>query len=119
MLAPLDIRFSQDSICKRFKERRYTLSVNETLREIACNKLSSDVLLPIDVVSKSGQVYSLDNRRLYIFRVLQLIGKVNIIDVRYVTYNPYIHQRKFTTDNNGLSVRVRGDITYRHNLRTK
>lgn len=47
-----------------------------------------------------------DNRRLWVFQQAETRGKIEEI---YVSVTFYINFNKFTTENNGMSVRVRGD----------
>jgi hypothetical protein len=58
-------------------------------------------------VEYEGKLYSLDNRRLAAFRLLDRDVPVTLVDLN----NPNVHReflRKFTTPNDGLSIDVRG-----------
>lgn len=57
-------------------------------------------------------LYSLDNRRLAVFRLLQMVGKVDKIKARLVPKPQAEWIRKFDTRNNGISVKVRGPRNY-------
>ncbi|XP_076820898.1 uncharacterized protein LOC143466152 [Clavelina lepadiformis] len=70
----------------------------------------------ITVVKKDGKYYSLDNRRLYIFRVLHHKGKLPTIAV-YLT-NDSINPSKFTTKNDGRKICVRQGSTLHHEIPT-
>uniref|UniRef100_H2Y2B9 Uncharacterized protein n=1 Tax=Ciona intestinalis TaxID=7719 RepID=H2Y2B9_CIOIN len=66
--------------------------------------------LPLMTVIKlNNSFYSYDNRRLYVFRVLELLNGVQKIPVFLTTY---IDTNKFTSQNNGESIVVRNDVTF-------
>ena len=55
-------------------------------------------------MQRGGRWYTSDNRRLWIFRELERLGKCKEIAVKLA----YVPEHKFTTHNRGESVRVRG-----------
>lgn len=112
-LAPCDVRFSQDSICRHF--RGYGGNVNEAIRKIKQGIYTVGQFPRIEVVSRGGAYFTLDNRRLYVFRVLQVEGYLDTITVYETQYTDW-YRRKFTTFNEGESIRVRGDVTHTHVL---
>ena len=59
------------------------------------------------MVEKNGKFYALDNRRLWVFRELERLGKCKKIPVHVVS--DFGRGKKFTTRNGGTSVKVRGD----------
>ncbi|XP_078484512.1 uncharacterized protein LOC100175021 isoform X2 [Ciona intestinalis] len=103
---PSEIRFSQDSIHHKFCRRsgHSRDSVNETLDKILSWQLSATDLPRIDVAEKDGELYTLGNRRLYIFRVLELKGKLDTIPVHIVSS---FGQQRLTTINDGVSIVMR------------
>lgn len=57
-------------------------------------------------MNRNGLWFTADNRRLWVFQQAKTRGKIEEI---YVSVTFYINFNKFTTENNGMSVRVRGD----------
>lgn len=60
----------------------------------------------ISVVLRNGKWVSSDNRRLWVFKNLERLGKCDQIEVNE-TY--YIPSRKMTSRNGGVSIRIRGN----------
>ena len=109
-LSPADIRFMQDSICRIFRCKR---NVNETIEKIEKRILNVGALPQIQVLKKDGHYYSLDNRRLYIYRVLHYRGLLDTIKVNLVPSSRF-QEWKFTTYNEGKTINVRGGKTHKH-----
>uniref|UniRef100_F6WN06 Uncharacterized protein n=1 Tax=Ciona intestinalis TaxID=7719 RepID=F6WN06_CIOIN len=107
-LAPLDIRFSQDSIKSSFQDGR---SIMQAIIDIRKGRMEATDFPTISVTLKNGNYYTCDNRRLYVFRVLQCEGILNRVPVYTTTY---INPCKFTTYNQGVSIRVRQGPTLPH-----
>ncbi|XP_078489791.1 uncharacterized protein LOC144746290 isoform X3 [Ciona intestinalis] len=107
-LAPLDIRFSQDSIRSSFQDGR---SIMQAIIDIRNGRMEATDFPTISVIFQNGNYYTGDNRRLYVFRVLQCEGILNRVPVYTTTY---INPRKFTTYNQGVSIRVRQGPTLPH-----
>ena len=107
-MSPLDIRYSQDSISCYFDSKcpHSFYLLGETVDEISAGRTSLSSIPKITVVYKFGKWYTADNRRLWVFRQLEKRGKCNKIPV-YVGYD--IREEKFTTANDGITVRVRGN----------
>ncbi|XP_078482029.1 uncharacterized protein LOC108950579 [Ciona intestinalis] len=108
LLAPLDIRFSQDSIKSRFQDGR---SVMQAIIDIRNGRMDATDFPTISVKVMDGNYYTCDNRRLYVFRVLQCEGILSTVPVYRTSYIDY---RKFTTENQGVSIRVRQGSTLPH-----
>ncbi|KAL3867707.1 hypothetical protein ACJMK2_040574 [Sinanodonta woodiana] len=53
----------------------------------------------------------MDNRRLWIFKHLEEMGEIDEIDVEEISWIP---PRKFTTENDGESIVIRGDPDSRY-----
>ncbi|KAH3836735.1 uncharacterized protein LOC127879968 [Dreissena polymorpha] len=69
-----------------------------------------------EVVNLDGKWVTADNRRLWVFRELERLGKCDTIPVRISSYIP---EAKLTSYNGGTSVRVRGPAGgYWHNKPT-
>jgi len=107
-LLPSEIRFSQDSIHNLFQDGG---RVNALVEDLQSGRTELNRIPLISVVKLDNKYYSMDNRRLYVFRVLQKRGVIGVIKVRLATrYNP----QKFTTENDGYRIRVRRDKTHPH-----
>nr|CAB3263313.1 uncharacterized protein LOC108950579 [Phallusia mammillata] len=112
-LAPSEIRFSQDTVAANFQNGG---SINELINKIGCGYLKVEDIPTIKVKTVDEKYYSEDNRRLYVFRVLQKQGKINSIPVHLVKHLPEV---KLTTKNDGRSVQVRGGHTEPHTFKTR
>ena len=98
-LDPQDIRYCQDSISQRFQGG---LSIHGTLRELQLGLLSVWDIPHMHVFKWNGNnVYSADNRRLWVFKALG-----QSIPVTWVTLAS-VDSRKLTTTNHGRSVSLR------------
>lgn len=106
-LRPSEIFYSQDSIMNRFGD--YTMHGNtyigETLDQLLQGHCNVNNIPTITVVNKYGKWYTSDNRRLWVFRKAEEIGFLETIDV---SVSSYLNGNKFTTENGGTSIRVRG-----------
>jgi len=100
---PKQVRFTQDSIAGNFKEKDKG-SVYDLIDALKSGKVKPEDIPPIRVFEKDGKIYSLDNRRLYAF---QQAG----VKIRWVRADPKLVEQqlkwKFTTKNDGMSIRVR------------
>lgn len=96
---PTRIRFSQDSISDSFQAPHG--SIDEFAHQLG-RTIDPASVKPVRLVVRNGGVYSLDNRRLYAF---QQAG----FDIPYVRLDgvPNRELFKFTTQNDGASIRVR------------
>ncbi|XP_063397459.1 uncharacterized protein LOC134681749 [Mytilus trossulus] len=106
-LKPSEIFYSQDSIMNRFGD--YTSHGNtyigETLDQLLKGHCNVNSIPTISVVKKYGKWYTSDNRRLWVFRKAEDLGFLETI---YVNEAYYLNENKFTTENGGESIRVRG-----------
>ena len=109
-LSPSDIRFTQDSIRKTFGDGR---DVNNTIRQILRGELSVLSLPRIRVVNVGGCYFAFDNRRLYVYRVLQFRGFLKTVQVNLAP-STQLQPDKWTTTNEGQSVSVRRETTLKH-----
>nr|XP_002131378.1 uncharacterized protein LOC100175021 isoform X2 [Ciona intestinalis] len=102
---PSEIRFSQDSIHHKFRRRsgHGEDNVNDTIDKILSGRLLATDLPRIEVAERDGELYTLGNRRLYMFRVLELKGKLKTIRVNVVSSL----RRGLTTINDGVSIYMR------------
>jgi len=96
---PKQVRFTQDNISPYFKNGR---PIDDLIKDLKTGKVKPEDIPPIRVFEKNGKIYSLDNRRLYVFQQAGL-------KIRWVKVNPSKKElrRKWTTDNDGKSIIVR------------
>ncbi|HEX4965393.1 MAG TPA: Ig-like domain-containing protein [Thermoanaerobaculia bacterium] len=98
---PAVVRFSQDSVAYEFKNGN---ALKDTIEGLRTGKIDPKEFMkkPIRLVEKDGKIYSLDNRRLYVFKEAG-------IEVPYVKLDhiPADELSKFSTKNDGFSVMVR------------
>ena len=113
-LAPSKIRFMHHKINSQFKNGN---SVNKTILKIKNSVMDINVLPKIRVVRKDGFYYAFDNRRLYVYRVLQFKGVLEKVEVELAPLR-YFQQDRFTTENNGESIKLVRDITLPHSHAT-
>ncbi|KAL3876405.1 hypothetical protein ACJMK2_034254 [Sinanodonta woodiana] len=108
-LSPSEIRFSQDSINNVFdnKSTYRNTNIGETLDALCEGRSKLKEIPTISVVWKNGHWFTLDNRRLWVFRHLERLRKCNKIPVKRSNYMPV---EKFTTTNDGKTIEVRGEI---------
>ena len=111
-LSPCDIRFIQQHINCKFGNGN---SVNETIDKICRGEMRVEDLPRIRVVQMNNSYYAFDNRRLYVYRVLHYRGKLDKIKVKLAPIR-HFQQGRFSTKNNGTSVRVRKCVTYKHSV---
>lgn len=103
-IAPSSIRYSQDSIKTVFRDGK---RLEDTFRELLYDEVSVYSLRTLRIVMKDGYWYvASGNRRLYLYKHLERAGKLKTVPVHKSSYmNPEL----FTTNNEGRSIRVRGD----------
>ena len=99
---PNTVRFSQDSAKAAFGKGG---SIQEMADALRSGALKPDQVPAIRLVERDGQLFTLDNRRLEAFRRAG-------VDVPYRMATPEEAAReswKFTTRNDGVSIRIRGE----------
>ena len=105
-LTPSEIRFSQDSIFNTFRAGTNHAGqyIGETLDDIVRDRYTADLIPNISVFNIDAKWFTLDNRRLWVFKKAEELGIVRSIDV-FVKYG--IYHAKFTTTSDGRYVRIR------------
>ncbi|WP_166141442.1 hypothetical protein [Methylosinus sp. RM1] len=100
---PNTVRFSQDSIKGSFSDGKTVQMLIDGLKSGA---IKPDLIPAINVFERNGNLFTLDNRRLYAFRQAGLK-----IKYKMVPYDPTDSEilRKMTTKNDGTSIRIRGE----------
>lgn len=102
-MKPSEIYFSQDSIKNTFDNGQ---SIHDTLKKCQEDPMAIHQIPTMRVCMKNGKWFTLDNRRLWIFRRLEEGGHITNVDVNVVS-SDRLSARKFTTTNGGVSVRIR------------
>ena len=102
-MRPSDIYYSQDSISVEF-DNGYTIF--STLNACRKHPFVIDKISPIRVCNIYGKWYTLDNRRLWIFKRLEEEGHISDVWVHYVGRHQ-LPDSKFTTTTEGESVEIR------------
>ncbi len=99
---PSGIRFSQNSIKSEFQDGG---SIDDLVKGLKDGSIDPSSIPSIRIVEKDGNIYTLDNRRLKAFQD----AGVNV-NYEKVDYNSLSKKdlRKFTTENEGVSIEVRG-----------
>ncbi|XP_063447623.1 uncharacterized protein LOC134727172 [Mytilus trossulus] len=97
-LKPSEIYFSQNRINALFRCRR---SVGGTLDDIMEGRCNFKDLPMISVMNRDGKWVTADNRRLWVFRHLEKLGKcTNIIAIK----TTFIPESKLNSENGGRTV---------------
>ncbi|KAH3896168.1 uncharacterized protein LOC127864356 [Dreissena polymorpha] len=105
-LRPSDIHYSQDSINNYFDSKcnHSGVLIGQTLDDICDGRTNINSIPRITVVNRNGKWVTADNRRLWLFRQLERLGKCTNINV-YEGYS--IPAAKLTSTNGGVTVYVR------------
>jgi len=98
---PNSVRFSQASIAYRFKDGT---TIDDLAAGLKNGSIRQEDIEPLPLVERGGLFYTLDNRRLEAFRRAGVP-----IPWRMATDEEIVTESwKFTTNNNGTVVRIRG-----------
>ncbi|KAH3867151.1 hypothetical protein DPMN_030276 [Dreissena polymorpha] len=102
VLRPSDIGYCQCSVSNKFKDGSF---IGVVLDDIVAERCFAGSIKQIEVARVNGKWYSNDNRRLWVFKQLEHLGRLDVIRVKVVGNIPAC---KFTTNNDGTSVEIRG-----------
>jgi hypothetical protein len=81
---PDDLRFTQDSIAIKFRYPYDHLRIDDAVEQIQQGLLTASEITPMNVVRYNGILWSLDNRRLWVFRRARVQKvTVNIVSSSY------------------------------------
>jgi hypothetical protein len=99
-IKPKEVRFSQNNISSNFRDGT---SIEDLVRKLQNKEIAPNSIPPIRIVEKDGLIYTLDNRRLKAFQDAE-------VDIPYEKLDniPKDEMRKFTTNNEGISIKIRG-----------
>eukprot|EP00812_Abedinium_dasypus_P008464 NODE_2223_length_973_cov_290.007625.p2 GENE.NODE_2223_length_973_cov_290.007625~~NODE_2223_length_973_cov_290.007625.p2 ORF type:complete len:151 (+),score=1.73 NODE_2223_length_973_cov_290.007625:3-455(+) len=101
VMDPRKIRYIQDSIANIFRCRRMVRDTMEKLRRRDISPF--DDIPPIRVFEWRGMIFTSDNRRLWAFKTAR-VAEVPVVRTMASQVDP----DKFTTRNDGTSIRMRG-----------
>jgi hypothetical protein len=98
--SPYNIRFTQNSIKNKFGNGR---SLDIGIGGLKSGKTTTYDIEPIRIFKKNRKIYTLDNRRLYVFQEANVRIRTKWATSREIARESW----KFTTKNQGTSIRVR------------
>ncbi len=101
LLNPQDIRFTQASIKATFQDG---VSIDDLAEGLRNGYIRPYYIPAIRIFEREGKLYTLDNRRLEAFRRADINIPVRMATPQEVAEGAW----KFTTPNDGLSIRIRG-----------
>jgi RHS repeat-associated protein len=101
---PFKIRFSQDTISPNFQNGAG--SIDDLVVGLKSGRVSPDSIPPIRIFEQDGELYTLDNRRLWVFRQANVDIPYRWAKQQEVAKD--LSRGKFSTQNGGNSIRVRG-----------
>uniref|UniRef100_A0A8W8KEL4 Uncharacterized protein n=1 Tax=Magallana gigas TaxID=29159 RepID=A0A8W8KEL4_MAGGI len=93
----------RDSIKNKFDKGQ---TIYSTLRMCEEDPYAIRLIPTMRVCMKNGKWFTLDNRRLGVFRRLEEDGHITDVDVNVVS-SDRLTARKFTATNGGVSIRIR------------
>lgn len=102
-MKPSEIYYSQDSIKEKFDNGH---TIYSTLSVCKKHQYVINKIPRMRVCKKDGKWYTLDNRRLWVFRKLEADGHIKDVKVTQVSKDR-LPAEKFTTKNGGESVGIR------------
>ena len=101
MRSSRSIRFSQNSIQATFKDGT---SIEEMAAALRSGQINPNDMPPIRLVERDGKLFTLDNRRLEAFRRAEVEVSTRMATPQEIAEEGW----KFTTKNDGESIRIRG-----------
>ena len=75
-LDPLDVRFTHSEISARIRDGRW---IDQTIETVPDGLIAASHILPCTLVRWGSGMYSLYNRKLFVFRVLGVMGHINVL----------------------------------------
>jgi len=101
LIDPFQVRFAQDSISAFFRDGR---PVQELIDSLLNGTVKPEDVPPIHIGVRDGELWTLDNRRLYAFQQANKPIPYVIVSEAEVAKQSW----KFTNKSGGISIRVRG-----------
>ncbi|CAJ1379767.1 unnamed protein product [Effrenium voratum] len=122
-LSPLAVRFTHAEISAEFQDGR---RLDEVIAQFADGRLSAEHFkeAPLEILWQDGHLWSLSNRRLYVFRVAHALGCCSVCPCKILRRDKLLGDKvthrwvdALTSTTNGKLVNVRGGSRYqRHQL---
>ncbi len=104
LVDPNTIKFTQDSVKRTFGKGEDGPSLKGLIDDLKSGKVTADDIPAIRTFSKDGQTFSLDNRRLKAFQEAGVPIRTRPATTQEIANDAF----KFTSKNDGESVKVRG-----------
>lgn len=111
---PSEIRFTQQKCSPTFSNRdgHGSTTIGQTAAQVAAREIHKKDISMIRIVeAEGGKLYSVDNRRLGVFRLLEMTGRTKIVKVEAVAMSD-LHKKewkdKFSTRTDGFITEVSG-----------
>jgi hypothetical protein len=101
LLSPQSIRFSQASIKATFQDGT---SIDDLAEGLQSGRIRSYDVPAIRIFERDGKLFTLDNRRLEAFRRAGIDVPVRLATLQEIADATW----KFTTRDEGMSIRIRG-----------
>uniref|UniRef100_A0A0L8HH82 Uncharacterized protein n=1 Tax=Octopus bimaculoides TaxID=37653 RepID=A0A0L8HH82_OCTBM len=111
LLKPSEIRYTQHKIRGRFQNRYccHHPYIGDLVDSIVAGDTKISSIQKITVVLHNGNYYSLDNRRLWVFKQVEERGYCSEIEVG-VSQEYLEGNSKFSTTTEGKTISVRGQV---------
>eukprot|EP00933_Yihiella_yeosuensis_P004843 TRINITY_DN109242_c0_g1_i1.p1 TRINITY_DN109242_c0_g1~~TRINITY_DN109242_c0_g1_i1.p1 ORF type:complete len:256 (+),score=27.92 TRINITY_DN109242_c0_g1_i1:527-1294(+) len=117
-----ELYFTQDSCAKHFKDSNHTgqpkLTIHDSFNALLTHEVRQRDIEMIEVVFREGYYYSVNNRRLAMYLLLNLCGACPRLKVRLVSEDaPHVRWgKRFTTTCDGMWIVIRqtGEVVGRN-----
>ncbi|XP_078492379.1 uncharacterized protein LOC144748209 [Ciona intestinalis] len=109
---PRNVRFTRDTIKSHF-QNNHEASVNQTISKVVDGSILIEDFPIIEVIKIGNELYSLDNRRLYMYRVLEFKQFLEKMQIKIISKKK-LRDWKFRTRNDGKSIEVKNGETLEH-----
>jgi hypothetical protein len=101
-MEPKEVRFSQRSVSFQFRDGS---TIDDLAQGLQAGRILPSDVPPLRLVERNGLLFTLDNRRLEAFRRAGVNLPWRMATEEEIAADSW----KFTTTNQGISVRVRGE----------
>lgn len=107
VLHPANIHFTQNSVSDTFRDGT---TIDDSLNDLVRGVVNKWDIPMTKVVFRWGRWWTLNNRRLLVFKKFRRCGKIKAEIIPWARMNKELWKRKFTTENQGVFVRVRESV---------
>ncbi len=94
---PEDLRFTQDSIAVCFQSPYEDYRIDQTVDMIVSKKLSPNSFPMLNVVRYKGNLWCLDNRRVWVFRKARVASITVSVDPSFETHQRFLDIKSNTS----------------------